>query len=165
MRRRTLLATLPVIATAGCSSVSDLGSTPTPEHALGENDWHNIQTEVDRQDYSVTITAELEIDAGRYATRTFDPERDFDYELTVDVEEGMIDVFLFDEDEYDDRYRERDPDIQYYQDFSNTMVDGERTFTGSLSDGDYVWVLDNTAVYGAAPEGEAELSMELFAQV
>jgi hypothetical protein len=101
---------------------------------------------------------------GDYAARELNPAVGVDVRIDFDVPSGQpVDILMMNQTNYSD-YRETADNIQFNGRLSATDSTGD-TLTGGIGAGDYRFIVDNTGVYGAAPNGEVRVDFELIASV
>jgi hypothetical protein len=158
-----------VIAAGGIVSVGVLGGgvywymqNDSPTFELASDPW--VTSDVNEESYRSTLTGELELESGEYATRDLELEMDQTVELRVSVDSGLVDMALFPRVEFE-RYREEKDDTRAVSALSTTGITDEFNATSDVLNGDYVLVFDNTGVYGTSPEGMATFEVVLEARV
>lgn len=96
---------------------------------------------------------------GEFYVYTVKPQATVQYQMTVTAS-STIDVFWFQNRDELNRYRERESDFLLLSGLSARNISSE-TLTGGATPGVYPIVFDNTAVFGAEPEDEAQVRVEL----
>lgn len=180
MDRRTFLRAAGVVSIAGlagCSNVTSGGTptptqtptdtptpaptptpTPTPEHAPAQDQTpRNSQGNIGNTAGNVSFTQDLP--EGTFKRYLFQPEQTTVYQITVTASPA-IDVYWFQTPAEFERYREREDDPISFNPLSETTV-SSTTLSAQVTSGDYRFVLDNTAVFGVEPDGEAQVRVEL----
>lgn len=131
-----------------------------PKHRITDTGAWNV--EETRTQRSQSIEGVVVVPEGRYAVRTITPNQTITVTVDASVQgSDSVDLYIMDDDEYD-RYRERDRDFQVR--FAETeVVDLSRET--ELGSGDYVFVIDNTGVFGATPDGEVSVDISLTVSI
>jgi len=156
LTRRRVLFGGGAIALGG-GAILGLDALNKPTHRVYGEGW-----DVERDSGLATSILEgtVTIPAGRYAARILQPSTAAEYNVDFEVTGGgAIDVFLFDDDEYD-RYRDQNTDFQLLARVRNETSGQLSTTVGA---GDYRIVFDNTGFVGADPSGEVTVAIELTA--
>lgn len=159
MERRTFLAGAGTTLGASVGGCMLLG--PTHEH--NEDAW-----DVRRQQGSLitgSIEGKVQLDEGQYAALELNQERAAEYEIEITVTEGdEIDFFVMGSGSFEKRYQDGSDDLRFKEELS-ALETGNDVFRGRLTAGDYRIIVDNTAVYGAEPDGSIEVELDLEANM
>lgn len=151
MNRRRFLATLGLAATAGCQSFGQA------QHEISNSEWENTESAVEAG--AEVWHGETTLEPGTYTARGFQVRGGLRIRLEISADDP-VDVFTMDDDEYDDRYREASEDFQFYRDLSETD-EKDVELESRLAGGRYMFVVDNTGVYGAAPNSGTDIEFTM----
>jgi hypothetical protein len=138
-------------------------STPdsSPDHRFNSPPYESVETE--ERGATTTVSGEITLEAGEYAEQVFRPDKQTQIQITGSTEgEGEIDLFVLSSDREFEKYSEGDGgDIS--GEFTKTNF---RTIeqTVEVSPGEYSFVFDNSAVYGAEPQGTVTFEFEIVSQ-
>ena len=132
-----------------------------PQHQLNGEGWDVTTSSGGR---SESLTGAVTLPGGNYAVRELNPAVGVDVRIDFDVPSGQpVDILTMNQTNYSD-YREAADNIQFNAGLSATGSTGD-ILTGGIGAGDYRFIVDNTGVYGATPDGEVRVDVELTASV
>lgn len=127
-------------------------------HEFKSPPYENIETEEGPS--STTVSGGIVLEAGQYAQYNFELEESTQVQITGSNEgEGTMDLFLLKSERELNTYMEGES-----ADFTGGFTETDfETVDRSLevSSGGYFLVFDNSAVYGAEPEGEVAFEFEM----
>jgi len=152
MHRRGFLSLCALGAVAGCSGQDTPDHRPAPEDATSV-------TETIEEQYRERFSAEFDLEAGTFTTATLSPAETETVGLQVRVTQGVLDVLTIEESNVEN-YRDG-TELDVLDGLSEVGVFGGTTLEAELDPGEYRIVLDNTAVFGAEPDGNAVGEMSL----
>lgn len=160
MDRRQALAVIGATALAGCTgALGTPTATPSPTPHQARSGWASSEKETDTRAGSVTLTIEGELAAQEFGAWNLSPSRSVEVEISVDVVgSDEMDVVTMEDDEFD-RYRDG-KSVSVFSDLSMSGVN-EDTVTGTLPEGDYKVVFDNTNQGQARAVEDLQFSAEI----
>lgn len=125
-------------------------ASSSPAHEFKSPPYENVETEENGQ--SATVSGEIVLGKGQYSQQEFQLEEPTQIQITgINEVEGTMDLFLLSPESELEKYRERE-----LSDFSKGLAETDiESIERSLqvSPGRYFLVFDNSAVYGAEPQG------------
>lgn len=159
-RRRILGLSAGALATgtAGCTGNEITGSTETssPAHEFNSPPYENVQTE--EVGSGTTGAGEIVLDKGEYAQQEFEIEETAQLQIEALSEGGAMDLFLLKSQSDFEKYSEGKSAI-FSDGFAETNIETiERGV--DISPGSYFLIFDNTAVYGAKPQGTVRVEFQ-----
>lgn len=155
MQRRELLALVGAGLLAGCEASEP--STPTPpRHRRAADAWDLDRT---TDEGGTTLSGTVTLPRGTYAMRPLEPEQRTRYEFEIGAGEA-VDALTLPSDQYENRYRDGTDGPGFLPTLSEPGVLAA-TVEGQLPPGSYVFVLDNTPVYGANAGRDVEVDVTL----
>lgn len=144
--------------TDGQNDTTSSTETTSPTHDFKSPPYDNIETEEGPS--STTVSGRIVLDAGQYAQYNFELEESTQFHIIGSNEgQGTMDLFLLSPESELSTYMEGES-----SDFSGgfTETDFESVDRSTeISSGDYFLVFDNSAVYGAEPQGEVAFEFEM----
>lgn len=125
-------------------------ASPTPVHEFKSPPYENVETEESAS--STSVFGEIVLAEGQYAQREFRLEEPTQIQITgINEGEGSMDLFLLHPESKFARYQEGESAI-FSGGLAETNVESiEQSL--DVSPGRYFLVFDNSAVYGAEPQG------------
>lgn len=130
----------------------------SPTHEFKSPPYDNIETEEGPS--STTVSGRIVLEAGQYAQYSFELEEQTQVQITGSNKgEGAMDLFLLNPESELSAYMEGQ-NADFTGGFTETDFE---TIDRSLeaSSGEYFLVFDNSAVYGAEPQGEVIFEFEM----
>lgn len=132
--------------------------TTSPAHEFKSPPYDTIETEAGPS--STTISGHIVLEEGQYAQYNFELEEPTQIHITGFTEaEGRMDLFLLSPESELSTYMEGES-ADFSGGFSETNIESVDRST-EIPAGEYFLVFDNSAVYGAEPEGEVTFAFEM----
>jgi hypothetical protein len=140
------------------TNASESAESSSPTHEFKSPPYETIETE--ESGSSNTIAGEIVLEEGQYAQHEFQLEATTRIQITgVNEEEGTKDLFLLSPERELEKYRAGERAV-FSGGVAETDIESlERSV--EVSPGPYFLVFDNTAVYGAEPQGTARFEFQL----
>jgi len=137
-------------------------STPTDvsssKHQFKSPPYENVERQEGQS--TTTISGEIVLESGEYAQQEIRVEQSAQFSITgVNEGEGDMDVFLLTPESAFAKYQEAESAVFSGGLVSTEITDIERTV--EISGGSHFLVFDNTAVYGAEPQGTVRFEFEV----
>jgi hypothetical protein len=155
MRRRQLLGAVAVTLVTSVSGCADVLGGDV-EHGVSTDAWRTAD-ETERA--TPGFRGEVRLPAGRYAARTVLVAQSTPVTVRFDTDDGeRVDVYLLTADAYE-TYRDRETVTPVDSLSASDAASG--TLSGTLSDGEYRLVVDNTGAFGADPDGVVRVDVEV----
>lgn len=165
MHRRQVLQGAAIATTAslaGCADVINAatgGGGDDRKHELSGGAWQDVGEYSTNQEAKLTATVRLE--SGEYAARGLEPTINVSYEIEWDADGTPVDVYLLDESEYDNRWRE-ESDIQYNTAWVQTGS-ASGSIEANVQAGNYALIVSNSEAYGTDPSGDVSADLTMTA--
>lgn len=136
-------------------------STPTDvsssKHQFKSPPYENVERQEGQS--TTTISGEIVLESGEYAQQEIRVEQSAQFSITgVNEGEGDMDVFLLTPESAFAKYQEAESAVFSGGLVSTEITDIERTV--EISGGSHFLVFDNTAVYGAEPQGTVRFEFQ-----